>query len=103
MELNVLNLTVGSILAVPMLTVAQFIGNLSRVIIGYRRINWKPVWYFISGALPLTIISAFSFVVINKSIMVRLIGIFIICFVIIKYFNLSIVKNSNIKMIIGDP
>lgn len=99
--LPVLNLTVGTILAVPTLTVAQLIGNLSRVIIGFKQIRWKPVIYFIIGAFPLTMVGAYSFVVVDKSIIVRLIGIFIIVFVIIKYFKLSLLKNSNIKIITG--
>lgn len=99
--LPVLNLTVGTTLAVPTLTVAQLIGNLSRVIIGFKQIKWKPIIYFIIGAFPLTILGAYSFVIVDKSIIVRLIGIFIIIFVIIKYFKLLVLKNNNIKMIMG--
>jgi len=99
--LPILNLTVGTTLAVPTLTVAQLFGNLSRIIFGYKQITWKPVVYFIIGAFPCTIIGAFSFVTVDKSIIVRLIGIFIICFVVIKYLKISLIKNNNIRMIIG--
>jgi hypothetical protein len=38
--------SVGVVQAVPLLTVAQFVGNLSRAGFGFSQIQWKPVALF---------------------------------------------------------
>lgn len=44
--------SVGATHAVPLLTVAQLIGNLARAGFGFPQIRWKPVAWFLLGALP---------------------------------------------------
>lgn len=99
--LPILAQTVGTAMAVPVLTIAQLIGNLSRVYFGYREIEWRPVWLFIAGAVPTSVIGAFSFVAIPKEIVAKLIGFAVIGFVILKNYQVIKFKNNDRVMIIG--
>ncbi|MBZ4688723.1 MAG: sulfite exporter TauE/SafE family protein [Clostridiales bacterium] len=99
--LPLLSRTIGTTMAVPVLTFAQLIGNLSRVSIGFRQIHWKPVSVFIAGAIPAAMLGAWSFAVVPKDVVTRIIGIAIIIFVVLKYFKLLEFKPGNITMILG--
>ena len=79
--------TVGAMQAVPLLTVAQFVGNLSRAGFGFPQIHWKPVALFLLGAVPFSILGALSFIQLPKGIMVRCIGATILLFVVLKYLG----------------
>ena len=78
--LPVLTALVGASLAVPLLTVAQLAGNLSRILFNWSKISWVPVLYFLTGAVPSTILGAYSFLSIPKQLLVRIIGGLIIVF-----------------------
>lgn len=93
--------TVGTEISVPVLTIAQLIGNLSRVYFGYKEISWRPVRLFLVGAIPMSIIGAFSFVAIPKEIVSKLIGFAVIGFVILKYYQIIKIENNNRVMILG--
>ncbi len=92
---------IGTTMAVPVLTLAQLIGNLSRVFIGFRQIHWKPVVVFVAGAIPAAMLGAWSFAVVPKNVVTRIIGIAIIIFVVLKYFKLLQFKPGNITMLLG--
>ena len=47
--------------AVPILTVAQLLGNASRAWFGRKDIDWKVVGYFSLGCIPSAIIGAVMF------------------------------------------
>lgn len=79
--------TVGAAHAVPLLTVAQLIGNLARMGFGYPQIRWRPVAWFLLGALPASAAGAFFFVELPKDIAVRLIGGAILLFIALKYLG----------------
>lgn len=79
--------TFGASQAVPLLTVAQLIGNLSRAGFGFQQIHWKPVVLFLLGAVPFSILGALSFIQLPKDMMVRGIGAAILLFVILKYIG----------------
>lgn len=64
----------GTETAVPVLTIAQLIGNLSRMAFGFKQIRWKPVGFFCVAALPLAALGAFEFSVLPKAIVTRCIG-----------------------------
>lgn len=64
--------------AVPMYTVAQFIGNLSRVAFNRREILPGVVMWFALGAMPMAVIGGLLFVAAPDSILVRLLGAFLI-------------------------
>ncbi|MEW5920536.1 MAG: sulfite exporter TauE/SafE family protein [Bacillota bacterium] len=57
--LPVVTACVGAEVAVPVLTLAQLIGNLSRMAFGFRQIDWKSVGLFCATALPLAALGAF--------------------------------------------
>src|SRR5680860_63957 len=75
---------VGTMHAVPLLTVIQFIGNLARVCFGFQQIQWKPVSLFLLSAIPFSILGAVSFVELPKDLITRYIGAAILLFVILK-------------------
>jgi uncharacterized protein len=56
--LPILTATVGVKAAVPILTIMQLLGNLSRVWFGSTKIRWRPVLAFIVGAVPLSIVGS---------------------------------------------
>ena len=63
--------TVGVTQAVPLLSIAQLIGNLSRAGFGFAQIHWKPVGLFLHGAIPLSVLGALSFVQLPKELVTR--------------------------------
>ncbi|WP_136419089.1 sulfite exporter TauE/SafE family protein [Herbaspirillum sp. ST 5-3] len=80
--------TVGVTDAVPLLTIAQLIGNLSRAALGFTQIRWRPVAWFLLGAIPFSILGAQSFLAFPKTIVTRCIGAAILLFLALKMFNL---------------
>jgi hypothetical protein len=99
--LPILVATVGTTQAVPLLTIAQLIGNLSRVVLGFSQIRWKPVGLFLIGALPFSILGAFSFVQLSKDLVTRSIGAVILLLVVLKYFGLLKVKVGPVLLVLG--
>ena len=93
--------TVGATHAVPLLTIAQVIGNLSRSGLGVRQIQWKPVGLFLLGALPLSILGAISFVKLPKDLVTRSIGVSILFFVALKYFGILKLKANPALLVVG--
>lgn len=85
--LPLLNHTVGPSLAVPLLTLAQLVGNASRIWMGWGQIRWRPVGWFLASAVPLAVAGAFCFVALPKAIVVRCIGGSILAFVALQYFK----------------
>lgn len=59
--LLVVTACVGAEVAVPVLTIAQLIGNLSRMAFGIKQIDWKSAGSFCATALPLAALGAFGF------------------------------------------
>ena len=76
---------VGAELAVPLLTLAQFVGNLSRIVLGWRQVHWRPVGCFLVTALPAAVVGAFSFISIPATWAVRLIGFILLCLVALRW------------------
>ncbi|HOJ09345.1 MAG TPA: sulfite exporter TauE/SafE family protein [Clostridiales bacterium] len=82
--LPVVTAYVGSEVAVPVLTIAQLIGNLSRMAFGLKQIEWKSVGWFSLASLPLAALGAFGFSLLPKDIVTRCIGAALILLVLIK-------------------
>jgi len=93
--------TVGVTQAVPLLTIAQLIGNLSRAGFGFTQIHWKSVALFLLGAIPLSVLGAFSFIQLPKDLATRAIGSAILIFVALKYFGLLQLKGSPALLVAG--
>lgn len=92
--LPVLVWTVGVTDAIPVLTIAQLIGNLSRVIFNRRELDWSVIWRFALGAVPTAIIGGIIFATAPASALVRVLGIFLILMVVYRHTRWG----KNIKM-----
>lgn len=75
---------VGAEIAVPVLTLAQLIGNISRMGTGLKQIKWDAVGWFCLTALPLSALGAFGFSVLPKDIVTRCIAAALILLVFFK-------------------
>lgn len=93
--------TVGVTQAVPLLTIAQLIGNLSRAGFGFTQIQWKPVSLFLLGAIPLSVLGALSFVQLPKDLITRAIGAAILLFVAFKYCGVLKLKGATTLLVAG--
>jgi hypothetical protein len=83
--LPVLVWAVGIQDAIPILTIAHLIGNLSRVIFNKRELKWPVVWRFALGAVPAAIIGGIIFATAPASALVRLLGVFLIAMVVYRH------------------
>jgi uncharacterized protein len=64
--------------AVPILTIAQLIGNASRVWLNRTEVNTRVVAWFAVGAVPLAFLGGLLFVVSPSELLVRLLGAFLL-------------------------
>lgn len=96
-----LTAVVGAKEAVPLLTVAQLVGNLSRAGFGFRQIRWRPVGLFLVGALPASALGALSFVRLDRAIVTRGIGLVILVIVILRLAGRLDFKPSDRLLVVG--
>ena len=75
---------VGPALGVPVLTIAQLMGNIARMAGGWREIDWKSVGLFSITSLPLAALGAFGFSLLPKAVVSRWIGLALILLVAAK-------------------
>lgn len=99
--LPLLSRTAGVEAAVPLLTVAQLVRNLSRVAFNYREIRWRPVALFSLCAVPAAVCGALSFVTLPKNLVVRVIGGAILFFVVLRAFGFLKIKPSKKLLVVG--
>ena len=71
--------------AIPILTVAQLIGNLSRVWFNHRDLDFPVVGRFALGGVPAALIGGFLFASAPLSFLTRLLGIFLITVVVYRH------------------
>lgn len=81
--------------AVPILTVAQLIGNASRVWFGRDDIDWRIVMYFCLGCIPSAIIGAIMFSEFHASWLKTGLGFFLIITLIYRHSGF---KKSNMRL-----
>jgi hypothetical protein len=93
--LPLLTTVVGAEQAVPLLTVAQLVGNISRVGFGFRCIAWRPVGLFLIGAVPSSVAGSLLFVSLPPGILTRSIGVGVLAFAMLKYFRILTFSASN--------
>jgi len=79
--LPVLVWAVGPRLAVPVLTVAQLVGNGSRVWFNRRQVDYRVVAWFALGGVPLAVLGGFLFASAPLPILTRAIGGFLLLIV----------------------
>src|SRR4051794_37167493 len=87
--LPALAFTVGGRAAVPILTVAQLMGNVSRAGFGWRDIRWRPALLFSAGAIPAAIVGCRLFVELPTSFLPRMIGGLLLLMVAMRHTALG--------------
>ncbi len=73
--------------AVPAYTLAQFIGNLSRVLFNRKDVRLDVVAWFAAGAVPAAVLGAMLFARSQETILVRLLGAFLLASVAWRRLN----------------
>ncbi len=68
--------------AVPILTLANFSANVSRMIINRREIVFPVIGWFVLGSLPMSVLGAWMFVVADAKLLTRLLGALLIVVVL---------------------
>jgi uncharacterized membrane protein YfcA len=83
--LPVLVLVFGAREAIPILTVAQLIGNGSRVWFNRRELDWRVVAWFALGGVPMALVGGFLFAKAPLAFLTRLLGGFLIAVVVWRH------------------
>jgi uncharacterized membrane protein YfcA len=71
--------------AIPILTVAQLIGNASRVWFNRRDLDWKVVGWFALGGVPMALLGGFLFATAPLKALTRLLGVFLLLIVVWRH------------------
>ena len=87
--LPVLTALLGAKAAVPILTVAQILGNVSRAGFGFGEIRWKPVGLFVLGAVPASALGSLVFVDLPKQQVSLALGGFLLLVVVARRLGLG--------------
>lgn len=85
--LPVLILTFGVRQAIPILTVAQLIGNGSRVWFNWREVNWRVVVWFALGGVPTALVGGYLFAVAPLPALTRILGAFLLLVVLWRHLR----------------
>jgi len=72
----------GIQVAVPMVTLANFAANASRVWVHWREVNGRVVAWFTLGSVPLTVLGTWLFTVAAPELLTRLLGAFLLVVVV---------------------
>ena len=99
--LPIVTTCVGAETAVPVLTLAQLIGNIARMTSGWKQIKWKAVGLFSLTALPLAALGAFGFAILPKDIVTRCIGLALIILVVAKLMSKKELPKGNGTLLVG--
>lgn len=91
----------GIEVAVPVSTIAQMLSNLSKVGMGWRKINWKAVGRFLILAVPFTALGAFGFAKVPKGPMTIVLSSFLIVFAVMKIMGKMQFPHKPMTMIAG--
>jgi uncharacterized membrane protein YfcA len=77
--------TFGTRDAIPILTVAQLIGNGSRVVLNASELDWKVVAWFALGGVPLALLGGYLFASAPLSALTRILGAFLLLVVVWRH------------------
>lgn len=80
---------VGAKAAIPILTLAQLAGNLSRTALGWQTIRWRPALLFCAGAVPAAVLGARLFITLPSGLILRAVGIFLLLVVALRHTRLG--------------
>lgn len=87
--LPALAFSLGGRASVPILTIAQLLGNLSRAAFGWREIRWRPVLIFSAGAVPASLLGARAFVEMSPASIQRWVGVVLLVVVALRHTALG--------------
>lgn len=73
--------------AVPILTVAQLVGNGSRVWFNRGELNWRVVAWFALGGIPMALLGGYLFATAPLSALTRLLGAFLLLVVVWRHLR----------------
>ncbi len=82
--LPVCNAVFGPLPSVGILTIAALIGNLSRVALWYRDVQWSVVWRYWLGGIPLAILGSLLLVRIEAKFLPLAFGLFVLLLIPIR-------------------
>ena len=85
--LPVLIVVVGVRAAIPVLTVAQLIGNGSRVWFNRGEVNWRVVGWFALGGVPFALLGGYLFATAPLAALTRLLGAFLLLVVLWRHLR----------------
>jgi uncharacterized membrane protein YfcA len=71
--------------AIPILTVAQLIGNGSRVWFNRHELDWRVVAWFALGGVPMALLGGFLFAHAPLGALTRVLGAFLILIVVLRH------------------
>lgn len=91
----------GVEVAVPVSTIAQMLSNLSRVVIGWKEIDWRAVGMFLLLAVPFTALGAFGFAKVPKGPMTIVLCSFLIVFAVMKLMGKMRLPHRPSTMVVG--
>lgn len=91
----------GVEVAVPVSTIAQLMSNLSKVVMGWKAIDWKAVGRFLILAAPFTALGAFGFAKVPKGPMTIVLCSFLVLFALMKLAGKLRLPHKKITMIAG--
>ena len=73
--------------AIPILTVAQLLGNAGRVVTNRREIAWPVVGWYSAGAIPVALVGGLLFAQAPLAALTRLLGAFLLVMFAFWYFR----------------
>jgi uncharacterized protein len=79
--------------AVPILTIAQLIGNGSRVWLNRRELNWRVVAWFALGGVPMALLGGYLFASAPLTKLTRLLGAFLLLMVVWRRLRPRLVRS----------
>lgn len=91
----------GVEVAVPVSTIAQMLSNLSRVVMGWKEIDWRAVGMFLLLAVPFTALGAFGFAKVPKGPMTIVLCSFLIVFDVMKLMGKMRLPHRPSTMVVG--
>ena len=71
--------------AIPILTVAQLIGNGSRVWFNRHELDWHVVAWFALGGVPMALVGGFLFAHAPLAALTRVLGLFLVLIVVLRH------------------
>lgn len=96
--LPLLTRIVGPELGVPLLTLAEVVGNATRAALGIRSVAWWSAPHFLCAAVPSAVLGSYCFVALPKTLVTRLIGAAILVFVLLRWRGLLTFRMTPLRL-----